>query len=95
MTDKGRHIVATGPIGCTAGEKVLDRAVTQRATGAVAYGRTRFTCTGDNQRWRVHAVAQGDETFADGAATAVPLARTSAVTDAHQWLVNITLVTEP
>ena len=38
-----------------------------------------------------------DESFVAGLATAVAVARTTAngkVTDAHQWLVNITLVKE-
>ena len=98
VTDNGRHIVARGPIECTAGERVfLHVTVTQRTTGAVAYGRTLLSCQGDIQRWRVHAVVLDKETFEEGAATVVAVARTSAlgdITDAHQWLVNITLVGE-
>jgi hypothetical protein len=98
VTDNGRHILATGPIGCTEGERAYVRVtVTQRSTGAVAEGRTRITCTGDTQHWEVHAAVQGQEIFEEGPATAVALARTSDrgdITDAHQWLVNITLVSE-
>ncbi len=98
MTDNGRHLVATGPLACTQGERAdLHVTVTQRATGAVAEGRTRITCTGNTQQWEVHASTQGKETFQEGSATAVAIARTSArgdITDAHQWLVNITLVGE-
>ena len=37
VTDNGRHIIATGPIECTEGEKLSLRVtVTQRLTGAVA-----------------------------------------------------------
>lgn len=98
VTDNGRHIVATGPIGCTAGEKAyLHVTVTQRSTGAVAEGTTRIFCTGDTQQWEVHAATRGDAIFEEGSATAVALARTtdySGTTDAHQWLVNITLAGE-
>jgi hypothetical protein len=65
--------------------------------GAVAEGHTRIICTTDVQQWEVHASIQGKETFEEGAATAVALARTSDrgdIDDAHQWLVPITLVGE-
>jgi hypothetical protein len=42
-------------------------------------------------------VTQGKPSFAEGAAWAVALARTTDhrdTTDAHQWLVNLTLVGE-
>ncbi len=98
VTDNGRHIIATGPIGCTEGQRAyVQVTVTQRATGAVAKGHTRITCTGDIQQWEVHASTQGKETFQEGPATAVALARTTDrgdTDDAHQWLVNITLVGE-
>ena len=98
VADHGRHIIVTGPLTCTRGEKAyLEVTVTQRPTGAVAEGRTRITCTGNHQQWEVHASTRGRETFGEGAATAVAIARTSDhgdITDAHQWLVNITLVGE-
>ena len=98
VTDNGRHIIVTGPITCTESQTAdLRVTVTQRTTGAVAEGRTRFTCTGDTQPWEVHASTQGNETFQEGAATAVALGRTTLrgdTDDAHQWLVNITLVGE-
>ncbi len=98
VTDNGRHIIVTGPIACTASERAhLQVTVTQRSTGAVAEGHTRITCTGNIQRWEVHASKHGKETFEEGPATAVASARTTDrknITDAHQWLVNITLVGE-
>jgi hypothetical protein len=98
VTDYGRHIILTGPIACTEGESAYLRVtVTQRATGAVAEGRTLITCTGNTQAWEVHASAQGEETLQEGPATAVALARTSDGgdnTDAHQWLVEISLIGE-
>lgn len=51
VTDNGRHIIATGPVGCTERERAYLRVtVTQRATGAVAEGYTRLTCTGNTQQ---------------------------------------------
>src|SRR5919108_3231670 len=95
VTDNGRHVIVTGPLECTEGERASLRVtVTQRATGAVAEGRTLLTCTGDIQHWEVHASTQGNETFQAGPATAVALGHTTTrgdTTDAHQWLVDITL----
>jgi hypothetical protein len=95
VTENGRHILVTGPIVCTAGELATLRVtVTQRVTGAVAQGRVRLTCTGAFQNWAVPIARQGRGTFQNGPATAVALARTSvrgAPTDAHQWLVELTL----
>jgi hypothetical protein len=96
VADDGRHLVVTGPITCTAGERAYLRVtVTQRTTGAVAEGRTLINCTGDPQQWEVHAATQGKSSFQEGPATAVALGRTVSrgdITDAHQWLVDITLV---
>ena len=96
VTDNGRHIIVTGPISCTEGERAYLRVtVTQRSTGAVAEGRTLITCTENTQQWEAHASIQGEETFEEGPATAVAVAHTTGggeTTDAHQWLVNITLV---
>jgi len=88
----------TGPISCTAGERVpLRVTVTQRTTGALAEGSTRVVCAGEGQlqQWEVHATAQGANTFEPGAATAVAVGRSTRrgdTSDAHQWLVEITLV---
>lgn len=98
VTDDGLHLIVTGPISCDASEKVSLRVtVTQRATGAVAEGRTLLACNPEIRQWEVHASVQGENAFAPSAATAVALGRSSdrgAVTDAHQWLVDITLVEE-
>lgn len=95
VADNGRYIVLTGPIACTVGERVvLQVTVTQRITGAVAQGRARMPCTGDLQQWKVRVANDGPTLFEAGSATAVALARTSAwgePTDAHQWLVELTL----
>ena len=98
VTDGGHHIVVTGPIACTAGERVHIRvSVTQRTTGAVAEGRTLARCTGALQQWEVHASTFGPGSFEAGPATAVALARTvehGTPTDANQWRVDLTLADE-
>jgi len=98
VTDNGRHLIVTGPMVCTLGERAYLRVtVTQRSTGAVAEGGAVIACTGNTQQWQVLAAIQGNETFQPGPAAAVAIARTTSrgeTTDAHQWLVNITLVGE-
>lgn len=98
VSDDGRHLFVTGPVECTVGERSRLRVtVSQRSTGAVAEGRTFDTCTGGAQQWEVEASILGKARFEEGPATAVAIAVTSdrgEATDAHQWLVNITLVAE-
>ena len=98
VTDTGRHVIVTGPIVCDTGERAAVRVtVTQRTTGAVAEGITRVVCRGTEQQWKVHAAAYGNESFEQGTAWAVGLARTSdgaRTTDAHQWLVEIALAAD-
>ena len=98
VADDGRHLIVTGPIACTQGERAdLRVTVTQRTTGAVAEGYAIFNCAGVIEQWEVHAVTHGKASFEDGPATAVGVATTSSrreTTDAHQWLVDITLVGE-
>ena len=98
VAQNGRHVTLTGPLAVTAGERVQMRVtVSQRTTGAVAEGYAVFTGTGTTNHWEIEAAVEGDETFEAGPATAVAIARTSVpgqATDAHQWLVNITLVKE-
>jgi len=98
VADKGRQVTVTGPIAVTEGERTeLRVTVTQRSTGAVAEGFIFFTGTGQTNQWEVTAVAEGRATFEAGPATVVGLARSSvngAATDAHQWLVNVTLLRE-
>jgi len=95
QTENGRQVVVTGPIVCTAGEGVMLRVtVTQRSSGAVGQSHTRFTCTGALQQWEVWITRDKKAAFAYGVATAVAFARTTAQgtpTDAHQWLVEVTV----
>jgi hypothetical protein len=54
-------------------------------------------CTGETQHWEVHASMHGKATFQEGPATAVAVGHTilrGETTDAHQWLVDVTLVRE-
>jgi len=96
VTDNGRHILVTGPIACTESQPAYLRVtVTQRSTGAVAEGGTLVACTAAAQQWAIQASTQGQASFQEGPATAVAVARTTdrgRSDDAHQWLVNITLV---
>jgi hypothetical protein len=96
VTHQGRHLVVTGPVTCDRVEWIHQRVtVTQRATGAVAEGHLRFACGTERQQWELRATAHGNEVFAPGPATAVAVAVSGdggVATDAHQWLVNITLV---
>lgn len=96
IADNGRRIQLTGPLQSTAVEHTeLRVTLTQRSTGAVAEGQAVFTSTGELQHWQIQASTLGNATFQEGPATAVALARTSSpgqTTDAHQWLVPITLV---
>ena len=53
--------------------------------------------TGTTNQWQVQATTQGKAVFTPGPATATAIAVTTTrgtTTDAHQWLVNITLVKE-
>jgi hypothetical protein len=99
LSPNGRHIRLAGPISCDQTQPVFMRVtVTQRSTGAVAEGYAYFTGTVFPQQWQVHAHAIGPTAFVPGPATAVGLARSSTSPglggpdDAHQWLVNVTLV---
>jgi hypothetical protein len=98
VAHQGRHVTVGGPLAMTAGETALLRVtVTQRTTGALAEGQVLVRGNGQTNQWEVTAAVQGRETFAPGPATAVALARPTLngnATDAHQWLVNITLVKE-
>ena len=98
VADKGRQVTVTGPIAVTAGERTEMRVtVTQRSTGAVAEGVIYFTGSGQTNQWEITALAEGRAAFEAGPATVVGLARRSIegqATDAHQWLVNVTLLSE-
>ena len=98
VAHNGRHVTLTGPIAITAGERAHMRVtVTQRTTGAVAEGHAVFLGTGTTNQWEITATVEGRATFEAGPAIAVAIARTSLngqATDAHQWLVDITLVQE-
>jgi hypothetical protein len=98
VTDKGRQVTVTGPIAVTTGERIeLRVTVTQRSTGAVAEGVIFFTGTGQTNQWELTTAAEGRAAFEAGPATVVGLARSSVngqATDAYQWLVNVTLLSE-
>ena len=96
ISDDGQTIIVTGPILNTQVEwNDIRVTVTQRTTGAVAEGRVRLLGATITQHWVVEADVKGQQDFEPGEATAVAFATSSLhgqVTDAHQWLVHITLV---
>ena len=99
LSDDGRSVHVTGPLACDQDQMAdLRVTLTQRTTGAVANARIIFPCTTTVQQWEVDLRAKGREIFAPGSATAVALARTTIADgesdDAHQWLVEITLVSQ-
>ena len=95
LSDDGERIVVTGPLRTTQVEWIDMRVtVTQRTTGSLAEGKLRLLGTGADQHWEVEADVRGVAAFEEGPAVTVALAVTSIqgrTTDAHQWLVPITL----
>jgi hypothetical protein len=98
VANKGRAVTVTGPIAITEGERTALRVtVTQRSTGAVAEKVIFFTGSDATNQWEITATAESRAGFEAGPATVVGLARSSIngkPTDAHQWLVNVTLLSE-
>jgi hypothetical protein len=96
ITSDGRHVLVSGPVSCTEGEKIsIEVTLTQRSTGAVAEGVWQGSCTGERQQWSLKATTEGKNTFEEGSAEAVALGITKdhgEVTDAHQWFRSIRLV---
>ena len=95
IAENGRGLLITGPISFTAGEMVhMKVTVTQRSTGALAEGTVVLHSTGTPFVWQVELHTCGQAVFKPGPATAVAVAVSATrhqATDAHQWLVNITL----
>ena len=91
----GNRITLTGPFTCTQVEWVAFRVtITQRTTGAMAEGYALRLGSTTSQQWQVLATTRGGATFEPGPATAVAVAVSTLhgeTTDAHQWLVPVTL----
>lgn len=88
-TRDGTRVRATGPIGCTSGERVSIRVtVTQSSNGARARKTWTGRCTGEIQHWPVRARASHGTRFETGAGRvcAVAMTRTAGrVTDTRKW----------
>ena len=88
-TRDGARVRATGPIGCTRGERVSIRVtVTQSATGARARKTWTGRCTGEIQHWQVRARARQGARFETGAGRVCAVAKTRTagrVTDTRKW----------
>lgn len=96
LDGSGNRVTLTGPFSCTQTEWVAFRVtVTQRTTGAMAEGYALRLGSTTIQQWQVLATTRGGgATFQPGPATAVAVAVSTLqgeVTDAHQWLVPVTL----
>jgi hypothetical protein len=94
---RGRSVIVTGPIACDEQQQVDLRVTVTQRTGAVAEGFATFICTAEEQQWTVEAAVQGRRALEAGDALVVALAisRVRGETDdAHQWLVQVTLVEE-
>jgi hypothetical protein len=96
VSHDGRHVLVSGPLACDRTQPVLMRVtVTQRTTGAIAEGYATVIGSTTERHWQIHAHTLGGPKFEPGAATVVGLARSGWIghaDDAHQWLVNVTLV---
>jgi len=85
----GARVRATGPIGCTSGERVSIRVTfTQAAIGARARQAWTGRCTGEIQHWQVRARARQGARFETGAGRVCAVAKTRTagrVTDTRKW----------
>jgi hypothetical protein len=86
---EGARVRATGPIGCTRGERVSIRlTVAQAATGARARKMWKGRCTGELQHWQVRARARDGTRFESGAGRVCAVAKTRTarrITDTRKW----------
>ena len=95
LTNGGRGVNVSGPIGCPAGDSVQLRAtVSQRSTGAVAQGFWNKVCAGSGQHWHTTASVTDGVTMSAGCVHATGLAivrHAGKPVDAFQWLRTVTL----
>jgi len=94
-TSDGARVRATGPIGCTRGERVSIRVtVTQSAITARARKAWTGRCTGELQHWQVRARTRPGTRFETGRGRACAVAKTYAaerVTDTRKWCERVSL----
>ena len=85
----GGHVQIGGHVVCAEGAVAdLRVTITQRGTGAVAEGRTRIACTGDETGWEIQGATVGRGAFTAGPATACGLLEITGENDppdAFQW----------
>jgi hypothetical protein len=94
-TNDGARVRATGPIGCTRGERVSIRIiVSQAATRARASKTLKRRCTGEIQHWQVRARAHQGTRFATAAGRVCAVAKTRTtgrVTDGRKWCERVSV----
>jgi dienelactone hydrolase len=94
-TQDGARVRASGPIGCTRGERVSIRVtVAQAATRARARKAWTRRCSGEVQDWQVTARARRGTRFATGSGRVCAGAKTrtrARVTDTRRWCERVTL----
>jgi hypothetical protein len=91
----GARVRATGPIGCTRGERVIIRVtVAQAATRARAREAWTRRCTGEIQHWQIRARARLGTRFEMGRGKVCAVAMTRSadrVTDTRTWCQRVRL----
>jgi len=94
-TQDATRVRATGPIGCTSGERVSIRVtVTQAAIGVRARKTWTGRCTGEIQHWQIRARARQGARFETGAGRVCAVAKTRTadrVTDTRTWCERVTV----
>jgi hypothetical protein len=85
----GGSVQIGGHVVCYEGAVAYLRVtITQRGTGAVAEGRTRITCTGEETAWEIQGGTMGRDAFVGGPVTACGLLEVTGENDPHdavQW----------
>lgn len=99
LAPRERQVRVSGHLLCNTAQPHASVAVlvTQKATAAVAEGRTRTACATTAQSWEVQANAQGPNTFAAGPAQICALAEVfqhGGRIDLEQWCKEVLLVAQ-
>ena len=98
-TKHGSLLRVSGPVRCTAGERIsIGVAVTQAGTAARARSRWTGRCTGGVRHWQVRARARRGTRFEKGSGRVCAAAKTRAgsrVTDLRRWCERVRVSPSP